>query len=77
VRITSKGQITIPIAIREKAGLRPGTEVEFRYDGQVVTIVKVASPTKQSRGERLVALMRGKGDLTMCTDEIVALTRGD
>ncbi len=29
MRITGKGQITIPQRIREQAGLPPGTEVEF------------------------------------------------
>ena len=33
MRITSKGQVTIPVAIREKAGLLPGTEVDFQLDG--------------------------------------------
>ncbi len=38
MRITSKGQVTIPIAIREKAGLMPNTEVDFDFDGQYVRI---------------------------------------
>ena len=29
MRITSKGQVTIPIVIRERLGLHPNTEVEF------------------------------------------------
>jgi len=29
MRITSKGQVTIPKDIRERAGLLPNTEVEF------------------------------------------------
>ena len=37
MRITSKGQVTIPQEIREKAGLLPNTEVEFEYvRGQVI-----------------------------------------
>ena len=36
MRITSKGQVTIPQDIREAAGLLPNTEVEFLYDGDVV-----------------------------------------
>jgi len=31
MRITSKGRVTIPRAIREKAGLLPHTEVEFEH----------------------------------------------
>lgn len=38
MRITSKGQVTIPADIRVKAGLLPETEVEFRFDSMVVTL---------------------------------------
>ena len=77
MRITSKGQVTIPADIREKAGLLPETEVEFQFDGEAVTIVKTKNAGKPSRGARLVAHMRGKGDVAMTTDEIMALTRGE
>jgi len=40
MRITSKGQVTIPAEIRERAGLLPQTEVEFEFDGKVVRIVR-------------------------------------
>jgi AbrB family looped-hinge helix DNA binding protein len=33
MRITSKGQVTIPQAIREQAGLHPNCEVRFRLVG--------------------------------------------
>jgi len=77
MRITSKGQVTIPAEIREKAGLLPHTEVEFEFDGKVVRIVRAKNKKKDSRGARLVALLRGTGDVPMTTDEIMALTRGD
>ena len=32
MRMTSKGQVTIPAEIREKAGLLPHTEVDFELD---------------------------------------------
>ncbi len=77
MRITSKGQVTIPVELREKAGLLPETEVEFRFDGEVVTILKVKNAARPDRGSRLIARMRGTGDVAMTTDEIMALTRGD
>ena len=77
MRITSKGQVTIPAEIRERAGLLPDTEVDFKFDGKVVTIVPAASPTKESRGARVVAHLRGSADVAMTTDEIMALTRGE
>jgi AbrB family looped-hinge helix DNA binding protein len=29
-KVTSKGQITIPVKVRKVLGLRPGTQVDFR-----------------------------------------------
>jgi AbrB family looped-hinge helix DNA binding protein len=77
MRITSKGQVTIPAEIREKAGLLPQTEVEFQFDGRAVRIVRAKPRNKNSRGARIVAHLRGRGDVTMSTDEIMALTRNE
>lgn len=77
MRITSKGQVTIPVEIRERAGLLPHTEVEFEFDGKVVRIVRARARGKEGRGARLVAQLRGRGDVAMSTDAIMALTRGD
>jgi AbrB family looped-hinge helix DNA binding protein len=76
MRVTSKGQVTIPIAIREKAGLLPNTEVEFELDGETVRLRRASGKPATGRGARLVAHMRGRGDVTMTTDQIMALTRG-
>jgi antitoxin PrlF len=43
MRITSKGQVTIPQAIREQCGLLPHTEVRFELDGGRVLLVKPGS----------------------------------
>ena len=51
MRITSKGQVTIPQAIRERAGLLPNTEVEFLMDGDVVTLVKPARCASRDPGD--------------------------
>ena len=76
MRITSKGQVTIPIEIREKAGLLPDTEVDFEYDGKVVKLVPVRGK-KAGRGARLVEhLRKHRGDIRLTTDQIMALTRG-
>lgn len=77
VRITSKGQVTIPADIREKAGLLPQTEVEFEFDGKVVRIVRAKARNRNGRGARIVAHLRGRGDVAMSTDAIMALTRGE
>ena len=78
MRITSKGQVTIPADIREAAGLLPHTEVEFQFDGETVRIVPATAPKKPSRGAQIVAHLRAhKGDIPLTTDEIMAMTRGD
>ena len=77
MRITTKGQVTIPADIREQAGLMPHTDVDFTFDGKVVRIVPAARARQESRGTRLVAHLRGRGDVAMTTDAIMALTRGD
>lgn len=75
MRITSKGQVTIPIEVRERAGLLPDTEVEFSVKGGVVTIKKAGKTPR--RGRRLTAALRGKATKPLSTDQIMALTRGD
>ena len=74
MKVTTKGQITIPQELREKLGIVPGSEVEFREQGDRLYLTKIEGA---GRGEKLVARMRGRGSVRMTTDEILALTRGD
>lgn len=76
MRITSKGQVTIPVDIREELGLLPHTEVVFEIEGRAAKILK-ADAREQSRGRKLVEHLRGRGTVQMTTEEILALTRGD
>ncbi len=75
MRITSKGQVTIPVDIRRRAGLLPDTEVEFVYDGKAVKIIPTASKADRGRGVKIVDRLRGAATVAMSTDEIMALTR--
>jgi AbrB family looped-hinge helix DNA binding protein len=75
VRITQKGQVTIPAAIRERLGLLPDTEVTFRIEDDHVVMEKAAKGGR--RGQQVVARLRGRASDTMSTNEILALTRGD
>lgn len=78
MRITTKGQVTIPQAIRERAGFLPNTEVEFIVDGDLVYLVKASEPRKPTRGQLVVQHLRRHGaNFTMTTDELMALTRGE
>jgi len=75
MRITSKGQVTIPQHIREAAGLLPRTEVEFVLeDGRVYVRRLEGTP---GRGSALVEHLRGRGTVSMTTDEIMRLTRDE
>lgn len=77
MRITSKGQVTIPQAIREQAGLHPGCELRFRLIGEQVVLEKV-DPHGQQRADEAVARLRAhKPRSGLSTDAILALCRGD
>lgn len=75
MRITSKGQVTIPVEIRQRAGLLPGTEVESKREAKGVYIRRVSAPRRKTRGVGAVDLLRGRATVNMSTDQIMALTR--
>jgi AbrB family looped-hinge helix DNA binding protein len=77
MRITSKGQVTIPIEIRRRGGFLPDTEVEFQLEGDAITIRRVRRERALAHSRAVLESMRGKGDVNMTTDEIMALMRGD
>ena len=77
MRITSKGQVTIPQRIREELGLLPNTEIEFAVeDGRAVLHPK-ADPL--SPGAKLVKHIRenGTGKMIMSSKELMALLRDE
>lgn len=73
-RVTAKGQVTIPQAVRELLNLVPGSEVDFHRaaDGSVV-LVRADKKETTSRFQRL----RGHAGQGLNTDAIMALTRGE
>lgn len=73
MRITSKGQVTIPAAFRERLGFLPNTEVEFDAEGEILLLRKAESG--YSRGRRIVSRMKGKATAGMSTEQIMAMTR--
>lgn len=74
MRMTAKGQVTIPLELRELFALGPGTEVEVvaTDDGALVRPV-----THRGTGDRLVARLRDRADGGLTADEVLQLTRGD
>jgi len=75
MRITSKGQVTIPQDIRERFGLLPHTEVEFVAEGNTVVLRK--AETGNVKAQEWVRTYRGSLKGGMSTDELMKLTRGD
>jgi antitoxin PrlF len=75
VTVTSKGQVTIPKAVRDRLGINPGSEVDFEIaeDGRAFLRRIGKHKIKPSRFER----MRGTATAGLTTDEIMALTRGE
>ena len=72
MRITTKGQVTIPIALRRRFGLRRNVEVEFVADADGIRIRKrgagAANPFRALRGvakkrldvDRYIESIRGR-----------------
>jgi AbrB family looped-hinge helix DNA binding protein len=77
MRITTKGQVTIPQEVRERLGMLPHTEVEFEIEGDRAILRRATNGGRDGRGRRLVRRLRGRATVALTTDEIMALTRGD
>jgi antitoxin PrlF len=75
MRISSKGQITIPSKIRKQLHLLPDTEVEFEVFGDLLVMRKARVENRS--GRMIVEHLRGRASSMRTTDEIMALTRGD
>ena len=79
MRMTSKGQVTVPLHIRERAGLVPSSEVEFEIDDEGVVRLRRKGDAEQPRNaalEKAIDQMRGSATAGLSTEEIMALTRG-
>lgn len=70
MRVTQKGQVTIPLKVRRALGIEPGSEVNFELDSAGARLV-----IDRERATAAIARMRGAGDLELSTDQILALTR--
>src|SRR5258708_33420402 len=71
MRITTKGQVTIPLAVRETLGLLPHTEVEFTIRGDTAVLMKAGTRRK---GHMLIDYQRARGRGRLTTDKILAMT---
>lgn len=74
-KVTSKGQVTVPKAVRDYLGIKAGSAVTFErlVTGEVV--LRAAKASKKRHGS-VFARLRGRATVRMKTEEIMALTRG-
>ena len=79
MKITSKGQVTIPQAVREKAGMHPNSEVEFEVRDNGDVLIRAVAP-KSNAVRAAFAQVRGSANAAqfknMGTDEFMAFLRG-
>jgi AbrB family looped-hinge helix DNA binding protein len=80
MRITSKGQVTVPKHIRVKLGIGPGDDIGFREEGQAVILESENRTGDQNKGRRLVRHLQEMGRkakrVPMTSEEVMELTRG-
>jgi AbrB family looped-hinge helix DNA binding protein len=78
MKITVKGQVTIPIALRERFGLKPGTQVEFvAAEGGLQVKPRKAARRAVSAYDRWLAKAAGSAKPGMTTDQLMSMTRGE
>ncbi len=76
MRITSKGQVTIPQAVRDELGLLPNTEVVFSIERGAAVIRPKSGP--RTRGQRIAAHLKEHGKkMRMSSRELLALLRDE
>jgi len=80
MRITSKGQVTIPKAVREKLGVGPGSDIGFREEGEKIVLVPTENSKEGNAGRKLVQHLQEMGRkakrVPMTSEELMELTRG-
>ncbi len=74
MRVTTKGQVTIPQDIRDKLGITPATEVDFIDEKGRIFLVK---RKEKKAATHKFSRLRGLATVKMTTDEIMALTRSE
>lgn len=81
MRVSEKGQITIPKNVRELAGIEPNSEVVVTYEsGKVVISLKdaageAAAAARLDRFMDALKHLEGTGDATVSSADVMAMTR--
>jgi antitoxin PrlF len=70
MRVTEKGQVTIPLEVRRALGIHPGSDVTFEVDERGARLL-----VDRERVAEEIAKMRGAGEVELSTEQILALSR--
>ncbi len=75
MKLTVKGQVTVPRHIRRHLGISPRDEVDFVIaDGRVIL---QKSADAEDEDARAFLAMRGSAVTKLRTDEVMEITRGE
>ena len=74
--LTSKGQVTIPKQIRDALNMAPGFSVQLAVNREGVVVTHKVGARASRKPDRFEAA-RGKADVKWCTDDLMALLRGN
>lgn len=72
MKVTEKGQVTLPKKLRDKYGITPSTEIEFIERDGMIVIVKKAATSALYRFRGIAANKKG---LPRRTDEFLTMLR--
>jgi antitoxin PrlF len=81
MRVTSKGQVTIPQDLRRLAGIEPNSDVFFGIENGKITIEPRSAKAENDNRERLrrflhaLDRLEGTGDPTLSADDVMMATR--
>lgn len=76
--VTVKGQVTLPKAVRDAAGIKPGDRVEVRNaPGGGILIERHTEGDVEAFRQRLQEVARRQPFKGMTADELTELTRGE
>lgn len=82
MRVTSKGQVTIPRDLRERAGIAPNSNVLFALENGRIVIIPgepVGDVEEAARMEhflRVLDRLESTGDMDLKAEDVLAETRG-